>query len=85
MGRINWFPGHMAKASRELGEILRGVDVVLEVRDARVSEPPSGSGCNVLLHELQCHRKRAGTAVLHAYTHSLLVSTCYVAQATQHL
>ena len=75
----------MAKASRELGEILRGVDVVLEVRDARVSESPSGIGCAVLLHELQCHRKRAGTSVLHAYTHSLLVSTCYIAEATQRM
>lgn len=33
---INWYPGHMATASRALGDRLRGVDVVLDVRDARV-------------------------------------------------
>jgi hypothetical protein len=33
---INWFPGHMASATRELRETLRHIDLVLEVRDARV-------------------------------------------------
>lgn len=33
---INWFPGHMAKAIREIKEKLRLVDIVIEVRDARV-------------------------------------------------
>jgi hypothetical protein len=37
MGRINWFPGHMAKAFHALNRIIKGVDMVLEVRDARVS------------------------------------------------
>ena len=34
--RINWFPGHMRKALREAGEKLKLVDLVLEVRDARL-------------------------------------------------
>lgn len=34
--KINWYPGHMAKAMRELQEKLKLVDLVLEVRDARV-------------------------------------------------
>ncbi len=33
---IHWYPGHIAKAERQLKEQLRKVDVVLEVRDARV-------------------------------------------------
>eukprot|EP00850_Spirogloea_muscicola_P008953 SM000049S16724 [mRNA] locus=s49:284500:286354:+ [translate_table: standard] len=31
-----WYPGHIARAERELREQLRHVDVVLEVRDARI-------------------------------------------------
>lgn len=34
--KINWFPGHMAKAKREIGEALKNVDIVLELRDARM-------------------------------------------------
>jgi len=33
-----WFPGHMAKAKRTVKENLQNVDVVIEVRDARVPE-----------------------------------------------
>lgn len=33
---INWFPGHMAKARRELKEDLKLVDLVAEVVDARI-------------------------------------------------
>lgn len=33
---IQWYPGHIAKAERELVEQLKKVDVVLEVRDARI-------------------------------------------------
>lgn len=33
---IQWYPGHIAKAERELKEQLKLVDVVLEVRDARI-------------------------------------------------
>jgi ribosome biogenesis GTPase A len=34
--RINWYPGHMAKAKRLLSEQLARVDVVIEVCDARL-------------------------------------------------
>jgi ribosome biogenesis GTPase A len=37
---INWFPGHMKKTQREIKENLKLVDVVIEVRDARI---PSSS------------------------------------------
>ncbi|KAG5191763.1 P-loop containing nucleoside triphosphate hydrolase protein [Tribonema minus] len=33
---INWYPGHIAKAERTLEEYLKLVDVVVEVRDARI-------------------------------------------------
>lgn len=33
---INWFPGHMAKARRQIEESLKKVDVVIEILDARI-------------------------------------------------
>eukprot|EP00640_Fibrocapsa_japonica_P002180 CAMPEP_0113934652 /NCGR_PEP_ID=MMETSP1339-20121228/1946_1 /TAXON_ID=94617 /ORGANISM="Fibrocapsa japonica" /LENGTH=352 /DNA_ID=CAMNT_0000936535 /DNA_START=320 /DNA_END=1375 /DNA_ORIENTATION=+ /assembly_acc=CAM_ASM_000762 len=33
---INWYPGHIAKAEHNLKEYLKMVDVVIEVRDARI-------------------------------------------------
>lgn len=38
---IHWYPGHIAKAERQLKEKLNLVDVVIEVRDARI---PLSSG-----------------------------------------
>jgi len=36
MTLIQWYPGHIAKAERELRQQLKNVDVVLEVVDARI-------------------------------------------------
>ena len=33
--RVNWFPGHMNKAIKEVKAKLKQVDIVLEIRDAR--------------------------------------------------
>lgn len=33
---INWFPGHMAKAKRELDSKIKLVDLIIELRDARI-------------------------------------------------
>ena len=33
---INWYPGHMAKTKREIGEDLKLIDVVVEILDARI-------------------------------------------------
>ena len=33
---IQWYPGHMAKAKREIEEKLKFVDIVFELVDARV-------------------------------------------------
>ena len=33
---INWYPGHMAKTKREIGDLLPLIDIVYELVDARV-------------------------------------------------
>ena len=33
---INWYPGHMAKTKRQIAEDLKLIDVVIELRDARI-------------------------------------------------
>lgn len=38
MAIIQWFPGHMAKALRQVKENLKSVDIVLELVDARLPE-----------------------------------------------
>lgn len=34
--RIQWFPGHMTKAKREMQEKMKVVDMIIELRDARI-------------------------------------------------
>ena len=34
--RIHWYPGHMSKARRIIKENIRLVDLVIELRDARI-------------------------------------------------
>jgi ribosome biogenesis GTPase A len=51
---INWYPGHMVKALREIKEKLKLVDIVFEIRDARV---PLASG-NFLLDEALRQKSR---------------------------
>ena len=34
--KIQWYPGHIAKAEKKLSEIINRVDLVIEVRDARI-------------------------------------------------
>ncbi len=36
MSTINWFPGHMHKARKEIAEVMPHVDVIIEVIDARI-------------------------------------------------
>lgn len=33
---IQWYPGHMAKARREIGEAIKKVDVIIELVDSRI-------------------------------------------------
>ena len=48
---INWFPGHMAKAIREIKEKLKMVDIVIEVRDARVPLASSNRSLDEILRQ----------------------------------
>ncbi|PLV59466.1 ribosome biogenesis GTPase YlqF [Thermotoga sp. KOL6] len=41
---MNWYPGHIEKAKRRIRELLRMVDTVLEVRDARAPFATSAYG-----------------------------------------
>ena len=45
--RENWYPGHMQKAIQDMQVRLKQVDLVLEIRDARVRA--RGDGCVALL------------------------------------
>ena len=36
MSTIQWFPGHMAKAIRQMEENIHLVDIVFELVDARI-------------------------------------------------
>ncbi|MBY0517310.1 MAG: ribosome biogenesis GTPase YlqF [Bacteriovoracaceae bacterium] len=51
---FNWYPGHMAKALREIKQKLKMVDLVLEIRDARA---PLASG-NMALDEVLDQKRK---------------------------
>ena len=51
---IQWYPGHMHKARREMAAALDGVDALIEVRDARLP----ASSANPALAELGGHLPR---------------------------
>ncbi|MBE9532834.1 MAG: ribosome biogenesis GTPase YlqF, partial [Proteobacteria bacterium] len=36
MANINWYPGHMHKASKEMRNIIPEVDLIIEILDARI-------------------------------------------------
>lgn len=51
---IQWFPGHMTKAKRQMEENLKKVDFVIEIRDARIPE----SSKNPMLDQLIGNKPR---------------------------
>lgn len=51
---IQWFPGHMTRAKRQLEVQMAQTDIVIELRDARAVE----SSANPLLHELAGNKPR---------------------------
>lgn len=53
-GTIQWFPGHMAKARRQMEENLKKVDFIIEIRDARIPE----SSTNPLLTSVGQNKPR---------------------------
>lgn len=46
---INWYPGHMAKTKREIKEVLKLIDVVVYVIDARIPYSSSSLGLEVII------------------------------------
>ncbi len=54
MNNIQWFPGHMAKANREIEEKLKLVDIVLELIDARIPK----SSLNPMFEQLLQNKKK---------------------------
>jgi ribosome biogenesis GTPase A len=51
---IQWFPGHMAKAKREVQEKLKLIDIVFELLDARIPL----SSRNPMIHEILGNKPR---------------------------
>ncbi|WP_071459425.1 ribosome biogenesis GTPase YlqF [Bacillus massilinigeriensis] len=51
---IQWFPGHMAKARREVTEKLKLVDIIFELVDARIPQ----SSRNPMIDEIIQHKPR---------------------------
>lgn len=49
---INWFPGHMHKARKEIKKAMSGIDVVIEVLDARIPF----SSANPLVKQLRAEK-----------------------------
>ena len=51
---IQWFPGHMAKARRQVTEKLKLVDIIFELVDARIPY----SSRNPMIDEIIQHKPR---------------------------
>ena len=54
MKDIQWFPGHMAKAKREISEYSKKVDLIIELKDARIPY----SSTNPMLNEIINNKPR---------------------------
>lgn len=54
MVKVQWYPGHMEKAKREMLERLKAVDMIIELRDARMVE----SSKNPLLMQMAQNKPR---------------------------
>ncbi|MDC7221429.1 MAG: ribosome biogenesis GTPase YlqF [Spirochaetales bacterium] len=52
--QVQWFPGHMTKAGRQIKENQKKVDIIIEILDARVPL----SSRNPLLRKITAHKKR---------------------------
>ena len=51
---IQWYPGHMAKAKREISQMTKLVDIVIELKDARIPY----SSTNPIINEICGHKPR---------------------------
>lgn len=48
--QINWYPGHMKKATDQINQIIKHVDLVIEVLDARATVITSNSDLHKILN-----------------------------------
>lgn len=48
MVKVQWYPGHMEKARREMSERLKAVDMIIELRDARIPEASTNPMLNMM-------------------------------------
>ena len=51
---IQWYPGHMAKAKREISQMVKLVDIVIELKDARIPY----SSTNPIINEICGNKPR---------------------------
>ena len=51
---IHWYPGHMAKAQRQMQENLKSADMIIELRDSRIPD----ASANPLLDQLAQNKPR---------------------------
>lgn len=49
--KIQWFPGHMTKAARQMEENLKKVDFVIEIRDARIPDSSRNPMLDGIIHK----------------------------------
>ena len=48
MVKVQWYPGHMEKARRQMTERLKAVDLIIELRDARIPEASTNPMLNMM-------------------------------------
>lgn len=48
--KIQWFPGHMTKAARQMEENLKKIDFVIEIRDARIPDSSRNPMLDGIIH-----------------------------------
>ncbi|MDX1492350.1 MAG: ribosome biogenesis GTPase YlqF [Pseudohongiellaceae bacterium] len=53
---ISWYPGHMHKANKEMAAIIKNIDVVIEVLDARLPAASSNPMLETLRKDKPCLR-----------------------------
>jgi ribosome biogenesis GTPase A len=54
--KINWYPGHMHKASKEIKETLPQIDLIIEVLDARIPFSSQNPVLSSLRQDIPCIR-----------------------------
>ena len=55
MAQIQWFPGHMAKAKREISEKMKVIDIVIELVDARAPYSSKNPMINDIIKQKFCN------------------------------